>query len=94
MKSCVHSKVTLNPPLFIESFRSLGVLCSNTPQMIGCTMGTTSPYSIAHMFFKMLMSSFFNFGFVSVIEKCIFDARKEVLFLWHFLDVVLLPFLG
>jgi hypothetical protein len=80
MKSCVHSKVTLNPFLFVESFRSLGVLLSNTLQMIGCTMGEASPCPIAHMFFNMLMSSFFNFGFVSIIEKCIFDAREVVHF--------------
>ncbi len=67
MKYCVHSKVTLNPSLFVESFRSLGVLLSNTPQMIGCTMGAKSPCPIARMFFDMLMSSFFNFGFVSKI---------------------------
>jgi hypothetical protein len=43
MKSHVHSKITLNPPLFVESFRSSSVLLSNTPQMIGYTIGAKSP---------------------------------------------------
>jgi hypothetical protein len=94
MKFCVHSKVTLTLPLFVESFRSLGVLLSNTPQMIGCTMGAASPCPVAHMFFNMLMSSFFNFGFVSIIEKCIFDAREVVLFFMAFLKCGFTSFLG
>jgi hypothetical protein len=39
MQSCVHFKVTLNPFLFVESLRSSSVSLSNTPRMIGCTMG-------------------------------------------------------
>lgn len=94
MKFRVHSKITLNPPLFIESFRSLDVLLSNTPQMISCTMGVASPCPVAHMFFNMLMNSFFNFSFVSIIEKCIFDVKEVVLFSMAFFRCGFTSFLG
>lgn len=64
MKSRVHFKVTLNPLLFLESFRSSCVLLSNIPQIISCTMGAESFYSTIRMFFNMLMNLFSSFGFV------------------------------
>ncbi len=62
--------------------------------MIGCTMSPKSPCPIAHMFLNMLMSSFFSVGFVSKIEKCIFDAIEVVPFSMAFFRCGFISLLG
>jgi hypothetical protein len=62
--------------------------------MIGCTMGVESPYLVIHMFFNMLMSLFFSFGFVFRIEKCIFDVIEVVPFFMALLKCGFISLLG
>lgn len=75
MKFLVQSKVILNL-FFVESFRTLGVQHSKMPLMIDWIIGAKRPCLTSCMFFNTLMSSSFNFGFVSKIEKCV---RKETI---------------
>ncbi len=75
MKFLVQGKVILNL-LFVESIRTLGAWHSKMPLMIGWIIGVEKACPTSHMFFNTLMSSSFNFGFVSKIEKCV---RKEAI---------------
>jgi hypothetical protein len=87
MKEYLHYVVDLCLSLFhvlITRVEKREIMNNTIRQMGLQVMGAISPCSIVHMFFNMLMSSFFNFGFVSRIEKCIFDARKVVLFCMTF----------
>ncbi len=70
MKSFVHSKETLKFPHFVKSFKSLSVLLSKIPVMISCIIGVEIPYPVVCMFFDKVIESYFNFSFVSRIEKC------------------------
>ncbi len=70
MKFLVQSKIILNL-FFVESLRTLGAQQSKMPLMIGWIIDAKRPCPTCRMFFNTLMSSFFNFGFVSTIEKCL-----------------------